>query len=165
MAKRIHGFFFCFGIYVPDDTEVSFLIQCSRAHQWTLRLVGVREPDVLHDFYIAVSTCLATSSVLCRYAAAGCVIHRVGHLGTLVWGWGVYVGGGDLGSAQPVLSLPPGAIKVTFCSPPPPLQPCSIFVYGAGTVNFKGAPPPPERIGPVGPDVPPKNGCVVFIPA
>ena len=63
------------GIYLPDDTEVSFLIQCSRAHQWTLRLVGVREHDVLHDFYIAFSACLAMLSMLCRYAAAaGCCL-------------------------------------------------------------------------------------------
>ena len=72
--KPIYGFFFS-RIYFPDDTEVSFLIQCSRAHQWTLHLVGVREPDVLHDFCTAFSACLAMLSVLCCYGAAtGCCL-------------------------------------------------------------------------------------------
>ena len=58
--------------------------------------------------------------VLLLLVAAVCVIHRVGHLGTVVWGWGgLWGGGGHLGSAQPVLFLPPGAIEVSFSSPPP----------------------------------------------
>ena len=104
--------FFLRDIYLPNDTEVSFLIQCSRAYQRALRLVGVREPYVLHDFYTAFCACLAMLlSVLCRYAAAAavCVLHCVGHLGTLVGG-----GRGHLEPAQLVLSLPPWCTGSVF---------------------------------------------------
>ena len=90
--------FFFSGIYLPDDTKVSFFIQCSRAHQWTLRLVGVREPDVLHDLHdcMILQSLLVWQCYLCYVAmrllvAAVCVLHCVGHLGTVVGAGG---GGG-----------------------------------------------------------------------
>ena len=158
--------FFLQDIYLPNDTEVSFLIQCSRAYQRALRLVGVREPGVLHDFYPAFCACLAMLlSVLCRYvAAAGC------YLCIALCGPSRNTGGGGGCTWSPLsvsFPYPPGALEVSFCSPPPIYSHHSIFVYRAGAVKFKGATPPPplESSGPVGAGFPPKNSCIFFIPA
>ena len=88
--------------------------------------------------------------------AAVCVLHRVGHLGTVVCVWGGF-------RAYPACPFPTplGALEVSFCSPPL-YNHCSIFVYGARAVKFK-PPPPVKAMVASGSVSPQKNACIFLI--
>ena len=65
---------------------------------------------ILHS--LLVWQCYLHYVAMLLLLAAVCVLHHVGHLGTVVW-WG-RGGGGHLGPAQPVLSLPPWCTRSIF---------------------------------------------------
>ena len=66
---------------------------------------------ILHS--LLVWQCHLRYVAMLPLVATVCVLHRVGHLGTVLWGRGGGRGGG-LGLAQPVLSLPPWCTQSIF---------------------------------------------------